>query len=478
MKQLNITYCKSTGLNSFFDTINQITIHDTPFAGGGFGSIYHCNSFNGNNTAPVPQVVKIFKESSDGRNEHSWKTISKLQDCMISEVEKLRVNNLQFTNEYPALIGLPQFTFIGKLDGKEVRGYVSTNLSSIGCYPFDKIREDIGLFNDFYERNLQDKYIMCYHLARAFRLLMKNNFIHADLSADNIFVSSNEPFCAIIDFDSGAIVEKLEDNPSTWGKPQDWLAPEISFQFSKPGDVISINLFTDIWAVATAINYFLLSMPAYFLTDLSENSLRYYTQKYKWPNIDVIDKNFNEDLIDHYPIFIENANGLPVSVFKEFECTFTNGVFDPTLRTSYYKWELILKDLIPVDKRKISWSQISIPGGVITSGNLPPIQPSPPIPPSSEEIKTYINDLVLDIVFEGENIERHKFFIADMAKKSSLDGKSIVTEIDDFLELYQDVIQDKVITRFEKTSLLNQAKLAMIETKTVEKLIKKYEYRD
>jgi serine/threonine protein kinase len=477
MKTIYIDYSQLTGLDAFFSNINKIDIHDAPFAGGGFGDIYHCTAFNGMQSA-IPQVVKIFKDSTDGRNEHSWKTISKLQQCMITEMEKLKANNLDFISEYPALIGLPQFIFEGSLDGKKVKGYVSTNLFSINYTPFDKICEDTDLNDIFFERDIQEKYIMCYHLARAFRLLMKNNFIHADLSADNIFINNQEPLCAIIDFDSGAIVEMLEDNPSTWGKHQDWLAPEVSFQLNKPYDIINVNLFTDAWAVSTAIHYILLSMPTFFLKDLSENSLRYYAQKYKWPSMDTNDSKFNEDAFDYYQLFLELVKELPEKVYKEFECTYTHGVFDPTLRTTYYKWELIFKELIPSDKRKFSWSQISKNGGIIHSGNLQAIPHSPPVTQSTEQLKKYINDLVKDIAFEGEKLERHKFFIEDMAKKSNVDSGKILTEIADFLELYEDVIEDKIITKFEKTSLHNQAKLALIEAKTVDKLISAYEYRE
>ena len=213
-KQIILSYCKSSGFSEIFSAVNQITIHDTSFAGGGFGDIYHISAIDGNVIPPIPQVVKVFKESTDGRNEHSWKTISRLQDCIVKEVELLRTNNLDFLSEYPAFWGLPQFSFVGTLDGKEVRGYVSNNLNAMGYYSFDKIREDSRLGYEFYaNRDIRDKFIMCYHLARAFRFLMKNNYIHADLSADNIFISGIEPLCALIDFDSGAIVEQANDNP-------------------------------------------------------------------------------------------------------------------------------------------------------------------------------------------------------------------------------------------------------------------------
>ena len=59
-----------------------------------------------------------------------------------------------------------------------------------------------------------------------------------------------------------------------------------------------------------------------------------------------------------------------------------------------------------------------------------------------------------------------------------VDANNILTEIQDFLELYENVIEDKIITKFEKIALLNQAKLALIEANTVEKLISKYEYSE
>jgi len=476
MNTIHLEFFQSTGLDPFFDKISKIEIHDNPFAGGGFGDIYHCAGFNGKQ-AGTPQVVKIFKESTDGRNEHSWKTISKLQQRMIAEVARLKANRLDFISEYPALIGLPQFIFEGRLDGRLVRGYVSTNLVSINCTSFDKIREDNELLNEFFNRDFSDKYIMCYHLARAFRLLMNNNFIHADLSADNIFIHNNEPLCAIIDFDSGSIVEALEDNPSTWGKPQDWLASEVRFQLNKPGDTIQVNLYTDVWAVATAIHYILLSMPAYFLKDLSENSLRYYSSNYIWPVISEKDSIFLDDATEQYHFYLELTKELPEKIFKEFECTFTKGIFDPTLRTTYFKWELLFKELIPAEKRKLSWSQI-MDDGIIVSGKLPVVPPSPPVTHSTEQLKKFINELIKDIVFEGEKFERHKFFVKEMAKKSQVDADKILLEIEDFIELLQMVNRDKVITKYEKSSLLNQARLAMIEEKTVNQIISAYEYID
>ena len=83
MKQINISYAKGTGFDPFFNDIKQISIDDTPFAGGGFGNIYHARGFNGINQPQLRQVVKVFKPSTVGKEEHSWKTICRLQEKII-----------------------------------------------------------------------------------------------------------------------------------------------------------------------------------------------------------------------------------------------------------------------------------------------------------------------------------------------------------------------------------------------------------
>ena len=61
-----------------------------------------------------------------------------------------------------------------------------------------------------------------------------------------------------------------------------------------------------------------------------------------------------------------------------------------------------------------------------------------------------------------------------MAKKAGLDGKEIMTELKDFVELYKDCIEDKVITKFEKSNLVAQGELALISEDTINKLLKPY----
>jgi len=321
------------------------------------------------------------------------------------------------------------------------------------------------------------RFTMAYHMVRGFNLLYKMHFLHADISSDNIFVSLTQPICAILDFDSGAIVETMEDNPSTFGKFQPWLAPEISFQLKKGQSVggntlVSINSFTDAWSVANALLNILVLMPAYYLVDMSEKTLKAYVNKYTWPEARFSDPIFESGNKDGYDYFHEvYTKMLPEEIKNEFVATFSKGVFKPFLRTSYNRWERILKNQIPKSAWRVS---IPTPGPIPepTPGPIPP----PPNPPSTatKELEEYINALVVDVINGDENLKRHTNFINDMAKKAGLDGKNVMAELKDFIDLYQDCIDDGVITKFEKSNLLAQGEMALVTEKTIDKLLSPY----
>ena len=481
MKQINVTYSKGTGFDQFFNNIKLISIDDAPFAGGGFGDIYHARGFNGNGQSKLRQVIKIFKPSTIGKDEHSWKTITRLQEKLIEEMELCSDNGQNFLDQYPALIAMPQFVFEGTMDGKKVRGYSTNNLNELGYVSFEKVIDDdkSPYIDEFDGKNMEWRFTMAYHMVRGFNLLYKMHFLHADISSDNIFVSLTQPVCAILDFDSGAIVETIEDNPSTFGKFQPWLAPEISFQLKKgqSGDgntLVSINSFTDAWSVANALLNILVMMPAYYLVDMSENSLRTYVNKYTWPKAQFSDPLFNSEGKEAYEYFYQMfTQTLPDEVQREFVATFSKGVFKPSLRTSYNRWERILKNQIPKNAWRVS---IPIPpfsvGGTV-SGHIS--SGASPIPSSDKkELEEYINVLVVDVINGDENLKRHSNFINDMARKAGLDGKKVLEEIKDFIELYQDCIADGVITKFEKSNLMAQGEMALISEKTIDKLLSPY----
>ncbi|MDP0530680.1 serine/threonine-protein kinase [Porphyromonas gingivalis] len=475
MKQINITYSKGTGFDPLFDNITCISIDDTPFAGGGFGDIYYARGFNGNNQSKLRQVIKVFKPSTIGKEEHSWKTIVRLQEKLMEEIELCVDNGQNFLDQYPALVAMPQFVFEGTLDGKMIRGYSTNNLNDLGYISFDKVidEEDSSYIEVFENKNMEWRFTMAYHLVRGFNLLYKIHFLHADISSDNIFVSLTHPTCAILDFDSGAIVETTEDNPSTFGKFQPWLAPEVSFQLKKRkaaggNMLVDINSFTDAWSVANALLNMLVLMPAYYLVDMSENSLKAYVTKYIWPEAHFSDSIFEIGNKEGYDYFYEvYTKMLPEEVQKEFVATFSKGVFKPSLRTSYNRWERIIRSQIPKSAWRIS---IPIPDSPTSSYSCVPDSPS-----NTNELEEYINALVVDVINGDENLNRHTNFLNAMAIKAKLDGRKVMEELKDFIDLYTDCINDGVISKFEKSNLFAQGEMALVTKETIDKLLSPYE---
>ncbi len=487
MQNIQITYGKSTGLYNWFEGISNISIPDEAFAGGGFGDIYHCLEINNNDYLPIAQVVKIFKTGDTDKVQHSWNTISKLQEIIITEADKWDKVGKFFLDVYPALIAIPQFIFEGTLNGENIKGYISTNLSSIGFKSFDKLKEDEDDLNEYINREIEDKYTICYHFSRAFNLLMKNKFIHADITADNIFVSQQDPVCAIIDFDSGVVVQRYEDEPSTWGKKGDWTAPEIIIEQARDASKIKVNGFTDMWSVAVAINNLLFAMPMYYFYEISENTLTHYSRKkYKWPEMDTYDKIFNEDNLDAYNFFLESVGYSDDKVIKELRYTFTEGIFTPTLRTTYYKWEMVFKNLIPESSRILSLSKLikKNQGSQGESGSSSHFQQSyiniltkslyTPHSKQNSMVEGLVNELIPDLISGIEKLDTHRAFIRSMANSDGLNGDELLQEVEDFIELFKVVIEDNIVTKFEEMSLLTQAKLALIRPNVVDRLISKH----
>jgi hypothetical protein len=214
--------------------------------------------------------------------------------------------------------------------------------------------------------------------------------------------------------------------------------------------------------------------PYQFLVDLSKNALTQYTNKYKWPKIDRNDSFFSQGSQDWYEFqlaIIENF--LAEEIIEEFECTFTQGVFNPTMRTSYYKWELIFKKFIP-ERYKI-WSKPNISpkptidDNEVAKGNSQNINDE-----NLRNLKNYLNDLIRDIIFEGEKLKRHLPFIKGMSEKANLNADNITQEFKDFIELYYNAIADKRVTKFERTSLYLQGEFALLDRQTVDSLIPDY----
>ena len=346
MAIIQVNSLLSTKIHSEFNNISTIEVSDQPFAEGGFGAVYECKAIDGK-PPPLPQVIKIFKQGGN----HNLNTIQKLQRKLQKENEHLlSTTNKNIIEHYPALKAIPQFSFEGTLNGTAVQGFSSTNLKQIGFEEFKDILEQEPLRQKYMKLPFEKKVLMALRLVSGFKLLHKLPFIHADLKPEAIFVNLNTYECAIIDFDSGAVIENPSDKPNTWGAPNDWVAPEIWEQLKQMSvgrQQVQVDLLCDLWSVAVGIHYLLTpTHPLFYLTELSPRVTKDYFKKYKWPDIDENEPYFNknnENIYKKVKPWLEQK--LPKPIFNEFYKTINYGYNEPLKRTTYVQWERVLSSI-------------------------------------------------------------------------------------------------------------------------------------
>jgi len=348
MKQIQIHSFFSTEIYPEFHKIINIDIDDKPFAEGGFGEVYFCLALNGNKLK-TPQVIKIFKESFPGSADENLKTIARLQEKFKQLNIELSGQNKSLSKEFPAFIALPQFSFIGYINGQLVKGFSSNNLSKLGYYEFEKILSDTKLYDKFYNIPVQRRIYFAYQLASAFKVLDDFKYIHADLKLGAIFLNLDSQELAIIDYDSGVITENADDEPKTWGAIGDWVAPEIFEQLGKvkKGEKINVDIFTDRWSVTIGVNYLISGLhPLFYLTELGPAVTKNYFESKQWPDANINDAYFckeNEQVYKQYLNFINTK--IPSQIKEKMSYTINFGYKTPAARTSYKDWQAVLKSI-------------------------------------------------------------------------------------------------------------------------------------
>lgn len=350
MKTIQVTKFKSTELNPEFHAIKSFEIEDKPFDSGAFGEVYYCNSVNGV-SLQSSQVLKIFLDDGSGSAKRGFDTILKLQEQIISHNLHLKQRNEKPIEQINALGALPQFSYEGVLNGNKVLGYSANLLNQKEWLLFGNIfnEEDLQkrkeLRNDFYNLPLDHRLKMAYDLAEGFAHLGQMKFIYADLNPKNFFINERKGQFCLIDFEGGAV----NDNPETYGKPGEWLAPEIQAQLlTNNSPIIKVDLNTDTWAVAIGIHFMLFHFhPLFFLKVRGKKEMQEYFNKYQWPNIDKNHSNFRYELTGIYDVYIDKLqNQIPKELFKAFSDTINKGYSNPNLRLSYKQWINAIKSLM------------------------------------------------------------------------------------------------------------------------------------
>jgi hypothetical protein len=348
VKTILVDSSLNTGFNATLDAIARIGIEEKALGQGGFGEVYRILQIDSRQPA-APQVAKILIDNGMGIAQRGYQTIQELQQRLRTKNDDyLRVKGHSLLQEYPALAGVPQVSFTGRLNGRRVIGYSSNDLTAAGLEDFGRILDDNRKIRQFQSLPLAIRLSLAHQLVTAFEFLsVQIRFIHADIKAEALFVGLKNPGCALIDFDSGALARDLNDKPTTFGTRQDWLAPEIAAQLDAAGNtarMIKVDLFSDVWSVNIAIHYLLFGChPLFFLTEISPRSIRAYFARYQWPDVDSRFPFFRSEYAAQYQQYAAHIrSALPASVLKRLQFTINKGYDCPADRTSYGQWRTVL----------------------------------------------------------------------------------------------------------------------------------------
>ena len=379
MKEIQCTFFKSSNLHLGFTDVRSIQIDSKPFDSGAFGEVYFCNAIN---QIPVAnrQVVKIFLDDGSGSSLRGYQTITKLQEKILERNNHLLQANEKPLEDVAALFALPQFSFQGSLFGRTVRGYSANFLAKPHWLLFSQIfnEDDLAkrklLRNKFYNLPLPHRLMMAYDLVEGFTHLEQMHFIYADLNPKNFFVNEQDGSLCLIDYEGGAVNE----NPETFGKPGEWLAPEIQEQLlHNNSSFIKVDLNTDTWAVTIAVHFMLFNFhPLFFLKTRGKTEMREYFANNQWPYIQKSHPNFRADVSTSYDYYIHKLNSeIPEPLVAAFSETINNGFINPNKRLSYRQWLRIVKAEI---------SKSNLPGKPVSPKQIQPkiphsktVQPQP-----------------------------------------------------------------------------------------------------
>jgi len=336
MATITITDALGTGFDPVFAAVRTLEIEDQPFGEGAFGKVHRCSSVNGSQL-PRTQALKLLLDDGSGSHERGLRTIRKLQERL---GRKIQASGLDSIINVGALAALPQFSFRGELNGKPVLGYAAHLLAG-DWIEFGRLFNDPDpserkrLRDRFYNLPLEARMRIAHELVEGFSLLRELGFIYADLNPKNFFVDMDRARLCLIDYEGGAINE----DPETFGKMGEWLAPEIQSQLMQTGSgKVKVDLSTDTWAVAIGVHFMLFPFhPVFFLAQRGEDDMRRYFTKNAWPDVDTSNPNFREQKT--YDWYRKKLNNLPSELVKAFAETVNQGWNNRNRRLSYTQWE-------------------------------------------------------------------------------------------------------------------------------------------
>jgi hypothetical protein len=318
---------------------------DKPLGQGGFGVVYRAVEVDGRQVQPL--AVKLFLDDASEMARRGLETVEALQRRLAAEQQLFVQAGRSLLGEYPALAAAPLLSFHGRMDGREVSGYVAADLSAMGLEEFGGVLEDDAKITRHQALPLSEKMEMAMQLVGALEFLhSRAGFLHCDLKAEALFIGVKPTRCALIDFDGGAVMLKPDDAPTTWGTMQPWLAPEILAQMQQASatQTIEVSLATEQWSLALALHHILLAVsPMFFLSEVSARSIKAYTQRFVWPEIDVGFPYFRSGMETAYEAYVRYLrSAFPAELLRHFRFTMNQGYANSAQRTTFSQWKTAL----------------------------------------------------------------------------------------------------------------------------------------
>lgn len=334
-------------LHPGFRHVHTLELEEPALGSGNFGDVYVCTAINGL-PPPLPQVVKILREDGTDSCQRGFDTIRKLQQKIIERNAirtAARQPNLQ---SLPALRALPQFSFLGEMGGQQILGYSATRLDEEGYIPLAKILDaenHSDLFELYSRLSFEERILLAADMAEGFQALAELPFLHADINAPNLMLDLEHCHLAIIDYDSGAVGD---NEPTTFGKQDDWLAPEIvDWMASRThrGITSQLSPWTDRWAAFIGIHHLLFLGPPlfFFNTYVTNSAVAAYLKDHEWPRIDSDHPLFDPAVRPVYDDYLAGFGGLPQPLQEALRFSINEGFFKPGERRSYQQWASALR---------------------------------------------------------------------------------------------------------------------------------------
>jgi len=313
MAKLKLSKIKYSKLFSFQRNISKLDLVDIGL-GGGFGSIYK-SILNGTNYA-----VKIFHFQSANRG---YDTINNLIDQIDVSVKNI-----------DGLKALPLFSFEGKLNSKIVKGYVTYFFDTNSYVSLEDILN--SKLREYATLSFDKRFLLVKQLCEALLELEKISFIHADINAQNILIDLQNLHLIIIDFDSGAITSGDNFIPATFGKLNEWVAPEIREQMIVNSKKIRVNIHSDRFSAIVGIHYLLFMQPPYcYIKEMSSTVMQQYLKKYGWSNSPDSTEHYFTHSFPAYSKMVQYLKHHRADFFRALEVSLNQGYFDKNSRVTY-----------------------------------------------------------------------------------------------------------------------------------------------